>query len=200
MRTRKRHHGAPLTLAAGAALLLAGACAPGAPAVPATSAAVEAARETPGVATLERDGFTLRYPAGARVVTESDSVTRLLGPEIAISPAGQPWTISGAGYDLAVMSFPNPDRLEFGTWVEQRLASGDAPSPPKIEPATVAGVPMLRVATFGGDSEFITYYAARGERVVALQYQQIPTANQPIAEVQQALYALILDSFRWSAR
>lgn len=159
---------------------------------------------SPGVELLEGDGFSLHYPAGARLQTESAEPparqrVRIVGPEIAIRPVGADWTMAGAAYVLDVAAYENPKGLTAAAWVEENILRGrEALSPPRVDSATVAGEPAVRVTMFGGDSEILTCYLARGERVVALQYADSPPGNSPIAPVQRDIYALILGSFRWN--
>jgi hypothetical protein len=154
-----------------------------------------------GVERFAGDGFSLRYPAGARLVEPSESPTdqlvRIAGPDIALRPADADWVQGGAGYMLDVITFENPERLSAEAWVEQHILSAETLSAPKVADAVVAGEPAVRVAVFGGDSEIVTYYLARGERVVGLRYADVPVANSPIAQLQRDLYALVLGSFRW---
>jgi hypothetical protein len=157
--------------------------------------------ESVGVERFVGNGFSLRYPAGARLVEPAESPTeqivRIAGPDIALRPADADWVQGGAGYMLDVITYENPERLTAQAWVEQHILSVETLSPPKVADAVVAGEPAIRVAAFGGDSEIVTYYLARGERVVGLRYSDIPVANSPIAQLQRDIYALVLGSFRW---
>lgn len=158
--------------------------------------------ESVGTEILRGEGFTLRYPSGAKLVESpveppTRSLVRIAGPEIAIRPADADWRAEGAAYLLDVLTFENPSSLPAEQWVKEHILSQETLSPPRTGSAVVAGEPAVRVESFGGDAQIITLYLARGSRVVGLRYADIPQANQPIAAVQRDVYAMVLSSFRW---
>lgn len=186
----------PQTLApllAFALALLAAACGRGGPEM-----AAPPALPSVGLEHYAGDEFSLSYPATAWLqVEEATRSLRIVGPELAIRPADAEWTMAGPGWVLDVVAWDNPDGLALGRWVETHGIDREALSPPQLDSATVAGEPAVLVTTFGGDSWIRTYYLARGGRVVALRYADVPLANSPIAPIQQEVYALILGTFRW---
>jgi len=184
------------------ALALVGGCARAEVGGEAGKAKAAALAESAGLEVLRGEGFTLRFPAGAKLVespTEAPvrSLVRIADPEIAIRPADTDWRVEGAAYVLDVLTFDNPSALPAEEWVKEQVLSAETLSPPRTGSATIAGEPAMRVETFGGDSQIITFYLARGTRVVGLRYADIPVANQPMSAVQQDVYALILGTFRW---
>lgn len=183
-------------------LALAGGCARAEVGEKGGAAKAAVLAESEGTAMLRGDGFMLRYPAGAKLIespTEAPAraLVRIAGPEIAIRPADADWRAEGAAYLLDVLTFDNPNQLSAEEWVKEHVLSQETLSPPRTGSATVAGEMAVRVETFGGDSQIITLYLARGSRVVGLRYTDVPVANQPIAVVQRDIYAMALSTFRW---
>lgn len=194
--TKWRYAAAPLMMLASTS-----ACAPRVE-VGTGEGSVSVLVESEGSALLHGDGFTLRYPAGAKVIgspTEPPALAlvRIAGPEVAIRPADADWRVEGAAYLLDVLTYENPNQLPAEQWVNEYILSQEMLSPPRTGIAIVAGEPAVRVESFGGDSQIITLFLARGPRVVGLRYADNPVANQPIAAVQKDVYAMVLSTFRW---
>lgn len=158
---------------------------------------------TPGLELLAGDGFSLRYPADARLefvdpTPPALEAVRVVGPAVAVRPVDGEWTRAGAAWVLDVVVWENPEALGLREWVEAYMIDREALSPPEVDLGTVAGEPAILVTTFGGDSWIRTWYLAKGRRVVELRYADVPRENDPIAPVARGVYALVLDTFRWA--
>lgn len=61
----------------------------------------------------------------------------------------------------------------------------------------VAGERAFWVRYFWFDSSYWALYLTVADHVVELSFVSCPLANQPLAVVQQDVYALIIDTFRF---
>ncbi len=151
---------------------------------------------------LEGDGFSIRYPANARIEIEGPrppvrGMTSIIGPSVGIRPADAEWEWWGPAYRLDLLTYDNPGALTAEAWVRENILADSEALIHDTQSAVVAGELAVRVSSFGGDSEIITYYLARERQVVALQYADIPLGNSPIAPVQQDVHTLLLSTFRF---
>jgi hypothetical protein len=62
--------------------------------------------------------------------------------------------------------------------------------------ATVAGYPAFWIEWFGGDHARMEYFIANGNQIVSFSFGDYPLPNQPLNEVQQGIYSLIMGTLR----
>ncbi|MBC8448823.1 MAG: hypothetical protein H8D78_13830 [Chloroflexi bacterium] len=173
-----------------------------------------------GLQTLSGEGFTLRYPAHAQVEIH-EGYLRILGPEIAIRPADADWGWWGWAYEMVVDVLDNPGGLSAADWARQHILSewkkAQAASGPFTGPVSddgriiedamaevsVGGLAAVQADWFGGDSTRRVIYVTDipdGKRVVRFIFNLHPIENNPIARVQEDVYALILSTFQFNER
>lgn len=174
------------------------------------------ARPTPAVLdtvssdwrTYHGDGFTLRFPSQATLVSAESHPSGMLGTAIqgpnirvAVSPEAGP--SEGPAYRLIVSSFPNPRGWSAEQWVDslrQEANRGpmDADSLSFLAaPDTVmlGHVRALRLEPFCGDCEPEELYLAMPQRMVVLSYIfDISVPGDRAA--QQRLYRAIAATFQ----
>jgi hypothetical protein len=167
-------------------------------------------------------GITVYYPEGAHVETLEASPPALesysiIGSEISIKPGDADWFFSGPAYELAVRMYDNPDKLDAETWARAYLISlwnqavemggpmtvpvdeSGAVKEEYVEKTRVAGYDAFRIEWFGGDSAIMEYFIAHGARVLSFSFRDYPVPNQPIAEPQTDIYALIMGTLHLEA-
>lgn len=166
-----------------------------------------------GLQTLDGQGFVLHYPANAQVEVYEDHL-RILGPEIAIRPADADWWW-GVPYEMDIWIFDNPKGLSAADWARQYILSQWQEAQATGEPFTgpvingqinedavaefsVGGLPAFQTDWFGGDSTRRAIYVTDGQRVISLIFNLYPVENNPIAKVEEDIYALMLSTFRFS--
>jgi hypothetical protein len=168
----------------------------------------------PGLQTLNGQGFVLHYPANARVEDYEDHL-RILGPEIAIRPADADWGWMTWAYEMDIQIFDNPEGLNAAAWARQHILSQWREAQAAGEPFTgpvvngqinedvmaevsVGGLAAFQADWFGGDSIRRAIYVTDGKRMINLIFNLYPVENNPIAKVQEDLYALMLSTFHFS--
>jgi hypothetical protein len=154
-----------------------------------------------GLAELRGAGYRLAYPQQARVDTVTSNepglarTVRVIGPSIAVRPAGQAWEWVGPGYRLEISEFDVEPDVALETWVRDRVRNSGGP-PARLEDTVLAGYPARLAITFGGDADVHTYYVRAGDRVLGLRHDVIPPTNSPTASQQEAVHALLLATLR----
>ena len=61
-----------------------------------------------------------------------------------------------------------------------------------VENVVIAGQPAFQVRYFAFDSVVFAYYLCADDQIVELGFRLYPVQNQPLAKVQQDVYALVL--------
>lgn len=146
---------------------------------------------------LRGNGFSLRYPASARVVRDlRDSALWVRGPDIHDSAAGDTGR-SVAAYSLRATTYHNPRRLTAEAWVRENALSRSPPGPPVLHKVVVADEPAVLVVHGEGPVGTRTYYFARGTRVVAVEHPEVSARGGPVELLQRDMYDLLLGSFHW---
>jgi len=177
--------------------------------------------QSEGVQTFTGKGVSLQYPANARVESVSTDPAakgeiRLIGPEVWIKPGDADWFYRGPAYEMIVRTYDNPDRLDAEAWARNHILTSWQQARERGEPimgppvsengeiteqqvgrSTVAGKAAFWANFFAGDSYRRTFFLANKHQVVALSFYDYPLANQPLAMVQQDIYALIMSTFRF---
>jgi hypothetical protein len=180
--------------------------------------------QSDGLQTYRGPGFSLQYPANARVETKStDPVAtgeiHIVGPQVAVKPGDADWVYGGPAYELIVQVYDNPQGLDAESWARNYILTswrqakergGPLMGPPVSETgqieeqhvgrAVVAGQPAFWANFFAGDSYRRVFFVVHQQQVVALSFYDYPLANQPLATVQQDVYALIMGTFRFEDR
>jgi hypothetical protein len=189
--------------------------------VPAEDPTPEAIPETrsEGLQLHRGQGFSLRYPLHAQLeINPPDPPAthelRIIGPEVAVKPGDADWVYSGPGYEMTVRTYDNPDRLGAEQWARSNLLvmwqrardhempTGGVPvtedgeiDESQVGVAEVAGQPAFWANFFAGDSIMRHFYIANGQQVVEVSFLDTPPVNQPLDEIQQDIYALIMGTF-----
>jgi hypothetical protein len=164
----------------------------------------------------EGDGFSLYLPPNATVEETEDGVV-ILGPELTIRPAEMDFTVGGAAYALTITTAENPDGLSSEDWATERILAdwqtaqeqgemtGTMPvtddgelREEDVQHLTVGGLDAFQVNFFGGDSTIVSVYVAHGDQVTVFNYVENIVENNPLALVQQDIYALLFDSVEFS--
>ncbi|MEA3408380.1 MAG: hypothetical protein U9R48_09935 [Chloroflexota bacterium] len=182
-------------------------------------------KETPlpfaiSLQTYDGSGFSFQYPANAQVEAidpELPAATeiRVNGPVVWIKPGDADWSYNGEAYRLTVRTFENLEGLDAESWTRDYVLkrwkeAKDRDRPTGSLPVTeegaiqedkvghhiVAGQPAFWVRYFSFDSIYWAFYLTVEDRVVELSFRNYPLANQPLAVVEQDIYALIIDTFQ----
>jgi hypothetical protein len=112
---------------------------------------------------------------------------------------------------LIARTYENPERLDAEAWGRNYIVTSWQWAREKGRPwvhlplseqgqidedwvgnVVIAGQPAFRVRYFGFDSVHLAYHLSTGEQIVELSFRLYPVRNQPLAEVQQDVYALVL--------
>lgn len=120
---------------------------------------------------------------------------------------------------MIILTFDNPDRLDAEAWAPNHILTSwqqakergePLMGPPvsesgkiiedQVGPAVVAGEPAFWADFLAGDSYRRTFFLARERQIVALSFYDYPLENQPLAMVQQDVYAFILSTFRFEGK
>jgi len=164
--------------------------------------------------TFSGQGFAFCYPANARIEVYEDHL-RILGPEIGVRPADADWGWMGWAYEMDIGIFDNPDDLSAAAWARQYIlfqwreaqAAGEPFTGPVVNgqinedamaEVSVGGLPAFQADWFGGDSIRRAIYVTDGKRTISLIFNLYPVENNPIAKVQEDVYALMLSTFHFS--
>jgi len=182
-------------------------------------------KETPfpfaiSLKTYEGPGYSFQYPANARVENPTPwppvaSVIRVIGPVVWVKPGDADWSYNGPAYELTIQTYENPEGLDAETWARDYILKvwkearernepwGSLPvteegvvKKDKVGRYVVAGQPAFWVNYFAFDSEYPAFYLAGNSQVVELSFSDYPLENQPLAVMQQDVYALIIGTFR----
>ncbi len=163
-------------------------------------------------------GYTLLIPVNA-IVSETDaSTTLIMGPTIDIRPSDTEFQVQGNAYQLTITVEDNPQGLTARAFAEQSIEqayadvvaqggpTGGLPvtadghlDMSQAEEVRVAGMSAFVVRYFSFDSYTPVIYLAHGDRIYQFSYQENIIANQPVALVQQDIYALMLATLRFDA-
>jgi hypothetical protein len=169
--------------------------------------------ESHGLAEFQGDGYSFFYPIEATVEITTPqapqtSVVTVQGP-IVQQMVGQA-DLTGPGYTIVIRTYENPDSLDAEAWGraylislwERILAEGGPLSIPvsqegvinedDVGTTTVASKPAFWIEWFGGDHARMEYFIANGDQIVSFSFGDYPLANQPLNEVQQGVYSLIM--------
>lgn len=161
-------------------------------------------------------GYSLLLPTNATVSETDASTTLIMGPTIDIRPADVDFQVQGNAYQLTISVEDNPQSLTaeafaaasiekaFADVVGQGGPSGGLPvtSDGKLDRSQtaetkLAGQSAFVVRYFSFDSYTPVIYVANGDKVYEFSYQENIIANQPIALVQQDIYALMLATLKF---
>ncbi len=182
----------------------------------------ETSPSTYSLETYEGQWFSFQYPPNARVENVAPfppetSEIHVIGPIVWVKPGDADWGWNGPAYKLIILTYENPDGLDseswardyiLNTWKEARERNEPWGSLPVSEEgvieedsvgsSVVAGQPAFWVNYFAFDSSYPTFYLTGNGQVVALSFNDYPLENQPLATMQQDVYALIIDTFRFN--
>ncbi len=171
--------------------------------------------------TYDGPGFSFQYPSNAQVETAEPEVAavselHVTGPVVWVKPGDADWSYNGEAYELIVRTFENPQELDAESWAreyvlerweeakEQNRPTGSLPVTEEgtiredwVGHCEVAGEPAFWVRYFAFDSTYWAFYLTVEDRVVQLSFHASPLVNQPLAVVQQDVYALIIDTFQF---
>jgi hypothetical protein len=176
-------------------------------------------RHSDGLQDYRGEGFSLLYPVNAKleITPPNPPATheiRIIGPDVSVKPRDADWIYAGPGYEIGVRTYDNPDNLDAESWARSYLLTSwqeakDQGMPMMGIPITdtgeidegmvgnsmVASQPAFWANWFAGDSYLRVFYVATGHQVVELSFYDAPLENQPLNEVQQDVYALIMGTF-----
>ncbi len=165
------------------------------------------------------DGFSLRYPANARLDTvyrDDDASLELSirGPYVSIKPGYEEWLFEDHSYELHLSTYENPKGADADEWAREYLLDAWRAAKEKGEPAGFLPVAddgtidddetgMLFVAEqfafwvnfFAGDAIVRNFFLAKDDLVVRFSFHDYPLANQPLAYIQQDVYSMIMGTF-----
>lgn len=169
--------------------------------------------DTPSPERYEAENFSIYLPPNATVEETENGISLIVGPEVSIRPAEQDFTVSGAAYRLAIYTFENPDELSSEAWATEQIVNewerareegsptGNFPiteegelNQEDVQRLTVDGLDALRVDFFGGDSTIVNIYVSNADQITVFSYIETIIENDPLALVQQDIYALLLHS------
>jgi hypothetical protein len=169
------------------------------------------------LAEFQGDGYSFFYPIEATIEITTPqapqtSVVTVIGPVVQ-QMIGQA-DLTGPGYTIVVRTYENPDGLDAEAWGrgylislwERILAEGGPMSIPvsqegviredDVGTTTVASQPAFWIEWFGGDHARMEYFIANGNQIVSFSFGDYPPANQPLNEVQQGVYSLIMGTLK----
>lgn len=173
--------------------------------------------ESYGLIEFQGNGYSFYYPVEATIEITTPqapqtSVVTVTGP-IVQQMMGQA-DLTGPGYTIVVRTYDNPDSLDAEAWGraylislwERILAEGGPLSIPvsqegviredDVGNTTVASQPAFWIEWFGGDHARMEYFIADGNQIVSFSFGDYPPANQPLNEVQQGIYSLIMGTLQ----
>lgn len=153
--------------------------------------------------------------SAGQVISPATAEIRVIGPQVWIKPGDADWFYRGPAYELIVRTYENPEGLDAESWARNYILTswqeaserhqpwGSLPVSEKGEidedevgSSIVAGQPAFWVSYFAFDSYISAYYLTSNHRVVELSFRLYPLENQPLAMVQEDMYALVLGTFR----
>jgi hypothetical protein len=121
--------------------------------------------------------------------------------------------VNTSAYRLIIQTYSNPAGLDARAWTREHLLAAWresqggpflGPLLPSGEidesragPAVVAGYPAFWTTSFAFDSNEQAFYLARQDQVVVMKFFEYPVGNQPAALIEQDVYALLMDTFRF---
>ncbi len=177
----------------------------------------DSSQQSYGLQKYEGDGWLLLYPANATLEEVSETELRILGPEVAIRPADMDFQVSGPAYWLDVATYDNPTELSPDVWAEQKIledwqaiqAEGGPNTLPvtedgqleasKLQMIQIGQLPAARVEFFGGDAILYHVYTGAGDIMIVFSFRAEIIENNPIALMQQDIYALIMNTLTFDA-
>ncbi len=172
------------------------------------------------LATYKARGFSFQYPANARVenIAPTPPVVdeiHIVGPDVWVKPGDADWFYNGPAYELIIRTYENPDMVDVEPWTrtyiltswqkarEQGRPWGAVPiseqgiiEEDKVGSVIVAGQPAFWVNYFAFDSDLPAFYLSSDSQIIELSFYDYPLVNQPLATIQQDVYALIISTFR----
>jgi hypothetical protein len=178
----------------------------------------QAQDETPasyGLQVYDGGTFWFMVPANAHLEAVSDTELQITGPDIAIRPADADFTIQGPAYQINVTIYENPEALPVDQWAQQQILSdwqaAMSQGAPNTFPVTddgiidenkfrvvnVGSLPAARADYFGGDATIVQMYTGSGSTIVMFRYREEILPNNPLATVQQDVYALIMNTLHF---
>lgn len=168
-----------------------------------------------GLYTYEGEGFSIKYPANARVKVTPEKIA-IIGPDVSFRAFEYNASWSGAFYELIISRYANPEGLTAEAWARREILSSWQEDKKRGVPlgafpvtddgkidenlvrnTTIADQPAFRADWFAFDSYHIHYYFATNEQIVVISFFDYPEFNHPLARVQQDIYNLILGTFRF---
>jgi hypothetical protein len=154
-----------------------------------------------------------------QVISPATAEIHVIGPEVWVKPGDADWSYRGLAYELIVRTCENPEGLDAESWARNYILTswqearergrpwGSLPvseegeiDEDKVGSRVVAGQPAFWVSYFSFDSNIYAYYLTGNHQIVELSFYDYPLVNQPLAVVQQDVYALILGTFRLEGR
>lgn len=174
---------------------------------------------TISLATYKGQGFSFKYPANARVenaapVSPAIDEIPLVGPLVWVRPGDADWFYNGPAYELTIRTYRNPDGLDVESWTrnyiltswqkarDQGMPWGALPvsengtiEESRVGSLIVGGQSAFWVNYFAFDSDLLAFYLSSDSRIIELDFYDYPLENQPLATIQQDIYALIIGTF-----
>jgi hypothetical protein len=172
------------------------------------------------LATYKAHGFSFQYPANARLeniapAPPAVNEIHIVGPDVWVKPGDADWDYNGPAYELIIRTYENPDKVDVESWTrtyiltswqkarEQGFPWGSLPiseqgviEEDKVGGTIVAGQSAFWVDYFAFDSDLSAFYLSNDNQIIELSFYDYPLANQPLATIQQDVYALTVSTFR----
>jgi hypothetical protein len=172
-----------------------------------------------GLQTFNGNGYSIQYPIDAKIennslVTDAKARIQIIGPEIFIKPGNADWVYQGPAYLVNVDTYDNSNEKDAETWARNYILAAWKNSIEKGYPiegpitkegiirekevgkSVVAGYPSFWAQYFGGDHNSRVYFFSNKKMIIAISYSEYPIENQPVANMQTDICALILNTFR----
>jgi hypothetical protein len=143
----------------------------------------------------------------------------VIGPQVWIKPGDADWSYFGPAYNLTIRTYENHEELDPESWARDYILTAWQEARERNRPwgalpvseegeidedvvgnRVVAGQPAFWVRYFAFDSVIFAYYLSIHHQVVELSFRLYPLENQPLAVVQQDVYALILGTLSLEGR
>jgi hypothetical protein len=148
-------------------------------------------------------------------IPPATSEIHVIGPIVWVKPGDADWSYNGPSYELVIRTYENPDELDAESWARDYILSSWKKAKERNEPwgslpvseegvieedrvgsSVVAGQPAFWVNYFAFDSDHPAFYLTGNGLVIELSFCDYPLENQPLAAIQQDVYALIIGTFR----
>ncbi|MGD8997570.1 MAG: hypothetical protein PVH80_05635 [Anaerolineae bacterium] len=149
-----------------------------------------------------------------QVVSPATAEIHVIGPPVWVKPGDAAWAYRGPAYELIARTYENPKALDAESWARDHILAswqeardrgrpwGSLPvseegdvDEDRVGRSIVAGQPAFWVSYFGFDSSIRAYHLTVDQKVLEVRFRLHPLENQPLATVQEDIYALVLGTF-----